>query len=193
MNERPDDDASCIARALAGDDGAARELVDRHLPLVLRIVRGRLPRREAEEDLAQEVFMKVFAALQSYEGAVPFKHWISRIAVNTCLNRIRAEKVRPELRWADLDEKQVAVVEKAAAATDEALDGRAASEVVRRLLESLPAADRLLLEMLELEELSVAEVAARTGWNTTYVRVRAFRARHLLNRRFGKLWKEGRL
>jgi len=61
-------------------------------PLVLKLVRAHLPRRAAEEDLVQTVFMKVFAKLDDYAGAVPLEHWVSRIAVNTCINQLRAER-----------------------------------------------------------------------------------------------------
>ena len=93
-----------IARVRAGDQLAARALVERLRPGVLRIVRARRPRRVAEEDLTQEVFMKMFARLGQYQGSAPFTHWVSRIAVTTCLDHWRAQQRRPELRWADLAE-----------------------------------------------------------------------------------------
>jgi RNA polymerase sigma-70 factor (ECF subfamily) len=55
--------------------------------------------------LVQTVFMKVFANLDQYQGRVPVEHWVSRIAVNTCPNALKAEKARPELRWSDLSDE----------------------------------------------------------------------------------------
>src|SRR5438034_2025291 len=99
-------EASCLRRIGRGDEDAARELIGRLHPLVLKLVRAYLPRRASEEDLVQTVFMKVFANLNQYSGQVPVEHWVSRIAVNTCLNEIKAQKVRPEWRLADLSEEE---------------------------------------------------------------------------------------
>jgi hypothetical protein len=88
--------ADCLARVRNQDQDAACSLVEYLYPTVIRIVRGNLPRRAAEEDLAQDIFVKMFEKLDQFQGKVPFEHWVSRIAVNHCLNAIRAQKVRPE-------------------------------------------------------------------------------------------------
>ena len=128
----------------------------------------------------QTVFMKVFTHLDQYEGRVPVEHWVSRIAVNTCLSALKAEKSRPELRWADLTEEAQVMVESVAAAdaTTDETQGVAARELVQLLLSRLKPADRLVVTLLHLEEKSVAEVRERTGWSTALVKVRAFRARN---------------
>src|ERR1043166_8936891 len=107
-----DNDArTLVEAALRHDDEAARELVRRLYPLVAKMVRAHRPRRTSEEDLCQMIFIKVFQKLSQFSGKVPLEHWVSRVAVNTCLNQIESEKVRPELRYADLSEEQRAVVE----------------------------------------------------------------------------------
>src|SRR3981081_509892 len=107
-----DSHASALVRAaLAHDDDAARELVRTLYPLVAKVVRSHRPRRTSEEDLCQMIFIKVFQKLSQFSGKVPVEHWVSRIAVNTCLNQIAFEKVRPEIRHADLTEEEQAVVE----------------------------------------------------------------------------------
>src|SRR3954469_8930026 len=119
----PDDDvppfdlAGCLVRVRQRDQAAARELVEHLYPLVIRIVRSHLPRRVPEEDLAQEVFMKMFTRLGQYQGAVPFPHWVSRIAVTTCIAHLRPQKRRPEFGWADLSENEADVAQ--AVMTDE--------------------------------------------------------------------------
>lgn len=174
----------CLARVRAGDQAAARALVEHLYPLVLRIVRSHLPRRTAEEDLAQEVFMKLFARLDQYQGAVPLTHWVSRIAVTTCIDHLRAQKRRPEFRWADLGENEVKMLDaimedKSEAAPDEAL---AARELVDKLLGQLKPEDQLVIRLLDLEQKSIAEISTLTGWNTSLVKVRAFRARRKLRK-----------
>ena len=75
--------AGCLDLVRQCDQAAARALVDHLYPLVIRIVRAHLPRRVPEEDLAQDIFLKMFTRLEQYQGNVPFPHWVSRIAVTT--------------------------------------------------------------------------------------------------------------
>ncbi len=182
MGERAFDMATCLQKVRHGDEEAARTLMDRLYPLVLKLVRAYLPRRMGEEDLVQTVFMKVFANLKQYSGQVPIEHWVSRIAVNTCLNEIKAEKIRPEWRWADLSEEEQFVVESLSAVQEDRPEysPEAASELLKRLMSSLSPQDRMIIKLLHLEERSVAEISRMTGWNAALVKVRAFRARKKL-------------
>src|SRR5262245_12803921 len=102
----------------------------------MKIVRSHLPRRTDEEDLAKMVFTKMFAHIDQFSGSVPFEHWVSRVAVNTCLNQLRAEKCRPELRWADLTEEEAETLEKITMATHSPDPARAmdARELANRML-----------------------------------------------------------
>ncbi len=163
-------------------------------PLVIRIVRAHLPRRVPEEDLAQDIFLKMFTRIDQYQGAVPFTHWVSRIAVTTCIDQLRAQKRRPELRWADLSERETDVLDNVITnenevAPDEAL---AARELVQKLLGQLKPEDRLVIQYLDLDQKSVAEISALTGWNQTLVKVRAFRARRKLQRLYRELTESER-
>jgi RNA polymerase sigma-70 factor, ECF subfamily len=183
------DMADCLQRVRQKDEEAARLLLNHLYPLVIKIVRAHLPRRTSEEDLAQAIFMKVFAKIEQFSGKVPFEHWVSRVAVNTCLNQLQSEKVRPELRWADLSEDEERVLE-ALSATGEELhpsQGLAARELTDRLLASLNPEDRLVISMIHLEERSVEEVRQMTGWSRSLIKVRAFRARQKLKKQFKDL------
>ena len=186
--------AGCLDRVRLRDQAAARELVEHLHPLVIRIVRSHLPRRVSEEDLAQEIFMKMFTRLAQYQGAVPFPHWVSRIAVTTCIDHLRAQKRRPEFRWADLSENEAEVLD--AVMTNEndvaANDSFAAHELVHKLLDQLKPDDRLVIQFLDLEQKTVAEICALTGWNTSLVKVRAFRARRKLRKLFEELKRKER-
>src|SRR5437764_9123904 len=128
-----------VAAVLRQDENAARELVRSLYPLVARLVRAHRPVRSAEEDLCQMIFVKVMQKLSQFSGKVPLEHWVSRIAINTCINQIQAEKARPELRQADLSEEQAAVIENIAATSEElGPDQRFASrELVEHLMKGL--------------------------------------------------------
>src|ERR1700761_8284033 len=127
----------CLARARQGDESAVLEIFHYMYPHVAKLVQANLPARESAEDLIQQVCVKVTTHLHQFSGKVPFLHWVSRIAVNTCLNQIRHEKRRPELRLADLGEEEANVIEHLAAAPDEldAADQVAAKELVDKLLD----------------------------------------------------------
>lgn len=193
----PHEVPACLQRVRAGDEPAARELVDHLYPLVIKIVRAHRPRRAAEEDLAQDIFVKLFQRIDQYHGrdGVPFDHWVSRVAVTTCLDALRAEMRRPELRWADLGEGERAWVEFFTGSEPAAppADAASARDAVALLLDLLAPDDRLILTLLDLEEKSVAEISAITGWGKSAVKVRAFRARHKLRKHALQLRQESKL
>jgi RNA polymerase sigma-70 factor (ECF subfamily) len=192
MPEPSFDVAACVQQVRRRDEDAARMLFRHLYPLVARLVRSHLPQRTSQEDLVQTVFMKLFANLDRFSGAVPLEHWVSRIAINTCLNQLAAEKVRPELRWADLSEEQTEALETVTSGPEEMdpLKNLAAREIVEKLLAQLAPADRLVLTLLHLEGRSVDEVRQITGWNVPVIKVRAFRARRKLRKCFEKLMEE---
>jgi RNA polymerase sigma-70 factor (ECF subfamily) len=178
-----------VAAALQGDDGAVRELVERLYPLVAKLVRAHRPARSAEEDLCQMIFIKVMQKLSQFSGKVPLEHWVSRIAINTCINQIQAEKARPELREADLSEEQAAVVRNLAATTDELAPDQsfASRELVEHLMSALQPAERVVIDLLYLQQQTVAEIQKITGWNGALVKVRAFRARQKMRTRMATI------
>src|SRR5476651_1783035 len=147
-DDEPFDLAGCLERVRKRDQLAARELVEHLHPLVIRIVRSHLPRRVLEEDLAQDVFLKMFTRIDQYKGEVPFTHWVSRIAVTTCIDQLRAQKRRPELRWADLSEGQTDALDAAITNENDIApdDAVAAKELVYKLLDRLNADDRLVIQ-----------------------------------------------
>src|SRR5438093_9053959 len=170
------------------DDSNASALVRRLYPTVAKIVRAHRPRRTAEEDLCQMIFIRVFQKLSQFSGKVPLEHWVSRIAVNTCLNQIESEKIRPELRHADLSEEEQAVIENLATSSSElAPDQRFASrQLVEHLLAALKPVERLAIDLLYLQGRSVEEIRKITGWSTALVKVRAFRARQKMKQQLAR-------
>jgi RNA polymerase sigma-70 factor (ECF subfamily) len=151
-------------------------------------VRAHRPRSEEIEDLTQEVFLKLFARLEQYRGVVPFEHWVSRVTISTCIDRLRAQRRRPVCAWSDLSEAEQRMVEALAAEEEMRPEFEASGhELLERLLSVLSPAERVLMQMLELEERSIAEVRAATGWTAGVVRIRAFRARRKLRALYQKL------
>jgi RNA polymerase sigma-70 factor (ECF subfamily) len=195
MSDAGFDMEACIEGLRRQDERAAADFVRELYPLVLKLVRSHLPRRASEEDLCQVVFIKILSNVGQYSGKVPIEHWISRIAINTCLNALKAESIRPELRWSDLSADQATLLEGLASDSEAAdpSDAAASRDLVETLLAGLKPPDRLLITMLHLEGYSMDDVRQATGWNIATIKVRAFRARRKLKQIFQELNSQGKL
>jgi RNA polymerase sigma-70 factor (ECF subfamily) len=179
----------CLRRWREGDESAARDLIDHLYPVISRIVRTHLPRRDPEEDLVQEILMKVFSRLHQYKADAPLSHWVSRLAVTTCLDRLRAQKIRPEIRWSDLTPEEGDLLERAnlSSHTRDARDAIQARDLVEKLLSSLSPEERTLILMADLEGHSLEDISERTGWGLSKIKMRLFRIRGQLRRMMTRL------
>ena len=164
---------------MGGDQDAAARLVEHLYPLVAKILQRRLPSQVALEDVAQQVFLKVFAKLDQFRGEVPLEHWVSQVAIKTCLNAMRGKRLRLEVRRGDLSESEDAVLDQVAAVDSDpdVGDAVAARELVDKLLECLSPKERLAVELIELEGHTSQEAADLLGSSAIALRVRVTRAR----------------
>lgn len=190
----PAGDSAWLARVRQGDQDAARALVQRLYPTVLRSIRRHLPRMSSEEDLTQIVFGKIFAKLDQFSGLVPLEHWVSRITINTCISQLSRERGRPELRMSDMTEEEEALVQQlisteAELPVDQSQEAR---ELLEKLLTELKPDERLVVTLLHLEERSTEEISRYTGWPVSRVKVKAFRARNKLRGIWKRLAAESR-
>jgi RNA polymerase sigma-70 factor, ECF subfamily len=183
-----------VDRARAGDEVAFEELFNRHRRRVALIAGRFFHQREPIEEIVQETFTKVYFALDSYTNSETddeslFAGWIARIAFNTCYDELRRIKRRAESLATDLSEEESGWLEKRLR-TDTPNDAESSSvrrDLARKLLARLSAEDRLVLVMLNAEEMSVNEIAVLMNWSASKVKVRAHRARAALRRHLRKL------
>jgi len=161
-----------VVRAQAGDSGAQEDLVRKFSPLVFRLVSRFFRHREDVEDLAQDVFLKVFARIDQVRPDENFPGWLARVAVNTCYDELRKTRRR---RTALETYGPSNVAEPVVMPVEPDEFGKA-----RRALESLDPKLRTPLVLKEVEELSVEEIAKIMGLTQTNVKVRLFRARKKL-------------
>ena len=183
------DDAELLERIRNGATDDFAGIVRRHQARVFAILHRYERDRHKVEDLAQETFLKVWRALNQFDGRAPFEHWLSKIAVRVALDHLRREKRRqnevglPELGDDALDwlrsddEKNV-------------LDARSAAELLDLAMRELSPLDRVVITMQEIEGRSVKEICAATGASGVAVRVRALRARGKLRRALEKLMND---
>lgn len=184
-------EAELIAAALKGDSASFEPLVRKYSPRVFATAR-RYARRESEvEDIAQEVWLKAFDKLRSYRGEAPFEHWLMRLTVRTCYDFLRGHQRNREAAFSDLSEPENDWLERFVTAPETAIENaEAAKMLVGRVLERLSPQARLVITLLEIEDRSVKEISALTGWSVPLVKVRAFRARAEMRKIVAKMAKE---
>ena len=183
-----------MSSARTGDQAAFEELFNRHRRRVALIAGRFFHQREQIEEIVQETFTKVYFALDSYANSETdddalFAAWIARIAFNTCYDELRRLKRRPESMVTDLSEEESGWLENRlqADASGNAESTSINRDLAQKLLARLSADDRLVLVLLNAEEMSVNEIARLMGWSTSKVKVRAHRARAALRRHLRKL------
>ncbi len=182
-----------MGRAAGGDPAAFDVLVRRWKNRVFRLALRFFRRPEDAEDVAQEVFLKLYRTAATYRSDAPFEHWLLRIATNACLDRLRERRRRPETVLSAIASDEGAWLDRAlSGASLLAQQAETAKGLAAELLATLPAKDRTVLVLLDLEGLSAAEVAAATGSTRAAVKVRAMRARRTLRRLAGRLPGRGR-
>ena len=176
----PTDVTRWIERVKVGDEHAALHLHDYCRPIVSKVACSRLLHRTSREDVEQEIFGKVFSKIDQYRGKVPFLNWVSRIAVNTCINLYRKQEVRPELRMADLTEEAESKLEATRFDHLSTTEGVPAKELVHKLLENLKPNDRRLVDLLFVQGHTYPEVVQLTGLRLSVAKTRIFRLRQKL-------------
>ncbi len=168
-----------IQRAQKGDAGAFNQMVTAYRRRILGTISRIIGRPEDVEDVAQEVFLRLFFSLEQLRTPEVFEPWLYRLTVNACYDYLRKSKRRLESRMADLSEQQVMMADAAAgsrAQTDE-FEKRRVRDTVSGMLASVSEEDRILLTMKEVEGLSLKELEKVYGVNENALKVRLFRAR----------------
>jgi len=189
------DELELVRRAQAGDVVAYEDLVRRHQPRVFAIVGGILRRSEDVEDVAQQVFLKVYISLSRFDLRSAFSTWLYKVTVNECLDHLRKKKVRKLVYESDLSEEQVQVLEAAAQPDRHEISSERRAELVQlveRLLGELPQQERLMMVLKEVEGWTVEEIAEVLELNVNTVKVRLFRARSRLVEFYRRRMKGGR-
>jgi RNA polymerase sigma-70 factor, ECF subfamily len=187
-------DSELASSAAEGDESAFNEIVRRFTPRVFRFA-GRFFRRYSlVEEAAQEVFLKIFMQITSYDGRGSLEGWVTRITINTCINLLRNAKRQPELTISDLTDEESTwlegkIFDASTAHHQNEEDKLIAADLVGRVLESLPPEDALVITMIDGDGASIKETAALTGWSESKVKVKAFRARRRMREAVEKLLK----
>ncbi len=176
-----------VQQLQAGDEVAFRELIDRYQSKVYRLAYGILRNRDDADDIAQQVFVKVYFSVKGFDARSSLYTWIHRIAVNECYGLLRKKRLKLSYE-SDSAENAISV------RVQMARDPRPTSDrvvvqrdLLNRLLERLPEEERHLLLLKELEGYSVAQLSEETGLNENTIKVRLFRTRRRLAKAAARL------
>lgn len=177
-------DAQCIVRAIAGEKSAFRELVDEYGALVWNFIYRMTQNSEMADDLTQEVFVKVYRKLESFDRRRPFKPWLLRIASNTTISELRRknkvisinamEENNPAFELGDTSE---------AADTAQIVEERLSASLILEAISALDPRYRQVLLLRYKEQLSYEEIAEATGIPLNTVRTWLRRGREALKQK----------
>lgn len=181
-------DPVLVARAQSGDQAAFNELVAFCRKRVLSIVARLIGKPEDVEDVAQDVFLRLYFSLNQLSNVELFDRWLYRLTVNAAYDYMRKSKRRKESRMADLSEAQMVMADASAGELKGRSDEKASTirDFVHWLLSGVSEEDRILLLLKEVEGLSIKELEEIYGANESALKVRLFRARQRVLKAFEK-------
>lgn len=184
-----------IERARAGDAAAFNEVVLAYRKRILGTISRLIGRPEDVEDVAQDVFVRLYYSLDQLRTAEVFEPWLYRLTVNASYDYLRRSKRRAESRMADLSEQQVVMADSLAGGKQDAEDRQRGEvrEFVDALFRHVSEEDRLLLTLKEVEGLSLKELEKIYSVNENALKVRLFRARQRVLKAYNSATATGKL
>lgn len=186
-------DPSVIQRAQAGDSGAFNEIVTAYRRRILGTVARLTGRPEDVEDVAQEVFVRLYFSLDQLRAPEGFEPWMYRLTVNAALDYLRKKQRRKEHRMADLSPEQVTMADARASGKmqSESEEKAKTREFVDGLLNEISTEDRALLVLKEVEGLSIRDLEKIYQVKENAIKVRLFRARQRVLKAFERIHEKG--
>ncbi len=183
VDHRNTEEASLVRRVQAQDESAFREIVERYQAKVFSIIYGILRNHNDAEDIAQQVFAKIYFSIKNFDFRSSLLTWIYKITVNECYDYLRKKRVRKLVYESDFSEEDALRMENSETVMDHEMrvDERLAQrDLAVKLLDRLSEEDRTLLLLKEVEGHSVEELSHMTGMNENTIKVKLFRARQKL-------------
>jgi len=179
-------DREIIQRIIDGDTNAFAQILARYKDYVMGIVSRHVPYDQIEE-VAHDAFIRAYQSLAAFRGDGNLRHWLASIAVRTCYDFWRERYRSREVPMSSLTERHQEWLENVMSdSSDRAFDDqrtrREAGEVLEWALERLSAEDRMVLELVYLEGLTVRKAAELLGWTVANVKVRSLRSRRKLKK-----------
>jgi len=184
-----------IKRAQAGDTAAFNEVVRAYRSRILGTVYRLIGRPEDVEDVAQDVFVRLYYSLDQLRLPAVFEPWLHRLTVNTTYDYLRKRRRSGGVAMADLSEEQVVAADAAESGKrhDEDVEHDKVRQVVGSLFENISEEDRILLTLKEIEGLSLKELQKIYNVKENALKVRLFRARKRALKALESLKEQGKI
>jgi len=183
VDHRQSEEAALVRRVQARDEIAFREVVERYQAKVFSIIYGILRNHNDAEDIAQQVFSKIYFSIQNFDFRSSLLTWIYKITVNECYDYLRKKRVRKLVYESDFSEEDALEMENTGSAAEQAPgvdETLARRDLAVKLLAKISEEDRNLILLKEVEGHSVEELSEMTGMNENTIKVKLFRARQKL-------------
>jgi len=182
--ERPEVPADVVAAAQAGDEKAFERIVEHYQRPVFALAYRMTYDAGHAEDLAQEVFLRLWRKLDTFRLSQPLRPWLMRLATNVCINALKKRRLPTVSMHAD---EESPPREPAAEGPEagEIVAHRELAERLERAIAQLPDDYRLVVTLRHVDELSYEEIAKTLGRPLGTVKVQLFRARERLRRLLG--------
>lgn len=186
-----DPDWPLVSRVQQGDGSGFEELYARYQQPITRMVANVVRYPEVVPDLVQEIFTKVYFALDGFAPGLPFRPWLYRVATNYCVDYLRKRKRQP-LQVSTTAETGEDSEWLLADPSSSVLHRMVSADLAGKLLSSLKPRDRMLLVMKEMQDLSLDEIGQSTGMGVSAVKVALFRARKRMLDQYRKVTRPAR-
>jgi RNA polymerase sigma-70 factor (ECF subfamily) len=178
-----DGDIELVRRALARDEAAIRTIMQVNNRRLYRLARGILRNDADAEDVVQETYVRAFTHLDQFRGDSSFSTWLSRIAMNEALGRLRRRRPAVELNSLPQGTLEAQIIQFPLAAVDDpekSMAQREIQRVVEHAIDELPEAFRIVFITRVIEGMNVGETADILGLKPETVKTRLHRARTML-------------
>ncbi len=183
-----DPDAQLMLKFKEGDKKSLEELMEKYQKLVINTAYRLIGDRTEAEDIAQEVFLRVYNRSRSYKPQAKFSTWLLKITKNLCLNRLRGKRRHPVVSLDSLVETEEGKVLRdipapAQARPDVLLERKELQKLIKESIDSLPPKQRMVVVLAKYDNLPYREIARVMGCSVTAVKLRLHRAKVTLKAR----------
>jgi len=188
-------DQELVEKARGGDGAAFNDIVLAYRKRIMGTISRLIGRPEDVEDVAQEVFVRLYYSLDQLRTPEVFEPWLYRLTVNASYDYLRRARRRNESRMADLSEQQVVMADSVASGRQEGVERQKGQvrDFVDALFQHVSEEDRLLLTLKEVEGLSLKELEKIYRVKENAIKVRLFRARQRVLKAYNKATVDGNL
>ena len=186
----PNSTDALVERCLAGDQAAWDQIVRQHWRKVFNLAYKFVGRHDEAEDLTQDIFLKIFKALHTFDRRANFQTWLISISRNLCIDHYRSVRKERETMARDVDASQLAPVSRERGPHSQ-LEQTDLKNLVKLALAELPPALRQAVVLRDLQEFSYQEIADQLGLPEGTVKSRINRGRLELARQLRRLQSHG--